>query len=261
MSLLKSEIISSLSYNALPAIKENSNVPVDFHDDLAYLRRLLQKHSVPSSVGVRLVHKHFDTVDGEIMVFRTVEVPSVGTVQIMGPMQSHHGNHVRGLNYFVDHNGDLQAYEYTTSKGPNMSEYQTFLDEFAQFIVNRGLQMKWGLKVGGSGTDEEMGFSEFEVPEKRSTLMIPDGIGLPPFEYESDVVTDWYAAGVKPLALSRCTKTRSGQHHSTGGNCKSTRSGKHYQSKHAVDGLFLAGEKLETGSPIYNVVRTAIAVM
>lgn len=73
MALLKDTFISPSVYSSLPHITDVSNVPTDHLSDLADLRTLLAKHNVPSGVSVRLIHKHFDAMDSEVMAFKQVE--------------------------------------------------------------------------------------------------------------------------------------------------------------------------------------------
>lgn len=122
-------------------------MPKIHRNDLDDLRHLLQKHNVPDVICVRLIHKHVDALDDEVMVLRAIPVSPHGIIQIMGPMSPKCTTTFRGLNYIVNDDGEFQTYEYTTAEGPDMSNYSA-LKEFSQIIVERGLQRKWGLKIG-----------------------------------------------------------------------------------------------------------------
>lgn len=75
MATLHNTLVSSFIYNALPLISEVDAAVDSQSRDFEDLRALLQKHNVPKSVSIRLLHKHFDTKDGEVMVFENVPVP------------------------------------------------------------------------------------------------------------------------------------------------------------------------------------------
>lgn len=261
MSSLKDIFISSAIYNSLPYITDSAEVPTTHQKDLDDLRSLLDKHAMPAAVCLRLIHKHFDTSDDEVMVFRTIPVPHHGHIQIMGPMKFEQASPLHGMNYFVNQDGELQAYEYTTDDALDVSAYEEFFSEFRDLIIERGLQRKWGLKIGREG--EEAGYTEFEVAEKRSTIMVPLGIAVPEYEYEVTVTTDWPAKNVPPKVKCRhCHHCKHCTH------CRKTKRGGHGQGRKVKAGgegdsedLYLAGEILEFGTPIYTILDTAIMAM
>jgi hypothetical protein len=165
---------------------------------------------------------------------------------------------LRGLNYAVNEDGELQAYEYTTAEGPDMSNHGAFLKEFTKLIVERGLHRKWGLKTGLA--EDKGGWTEFEFPGKRSTLTIPQGISLPPFEYDFSVTTDWDVAGwdVDGGPSTRCCNHSNRFGHGSHGGWWTIPTTPDGSEGHD---LYFAGEKLEFGTPIHSVVRTAIMGM
>ena len=62
-------------------VHDVANVPSNHSEDLEDLRMLLVKHSVPKNVCIRLIHKHFDTYEREVMVFDKITLPAHGTVR------------------------------------------------------------------------------------------------------------------------------------------------------------------------------------
>lgn len=240
MSALK--FMSSMAYNTLPHIYEVHDVPILFRKDLDDLRALLRKHKLPAVVSIRLIHKHFDTVDDEVMVIRTISVPPQVDIRVMGPMTPQRAPPLRGIHYLVDEEGQLQSYEYTTSSGPDISGYETFLAEFCDIIIERGLQRKWGLGVGVEG--DRTDWNEFEVPSKRSTLMIPRSVVLPAYDYQLAVVTDWAA------------ESEHGNYY-----CEADSSGMHQLIRYDQGQLCFAGKKLEYSSSIYSILSAAIIAM
>lgn len=150
------------TYNSLPLIKEVANVPSDNSEDLEDLRKLLTKHNVPKDVSIRLIHKHFDTENGEVMMFDKVALPDYGTVQIMQPVLPSSSRQLRGIHYFVNGEGSLQAYEYATYDVPDMSKFASFLEEFCRAVSERNLQCKFGLKLKVEDELDRMSWTEFE---------------------------------------------------------------------------------------------------
>ena len=193
MTSLKGDFVSAAVYNSLPHIHEVSNVPESNSNDLEALRALLVEHSVPKNVSVRLIHKHFDVEGGEIMVIKSVAVPLHGNVQVMRPTEAAGASRLRGLHYFVSNDGLLHAYEYAPSAAPDMSKFEPFVAAFCRAVRERGLQHKFGLKLNSDHDLEPSGWTEFEFPEERSTIMIPNGMPTPQREYEISVSTEWHA--------------------------------------------------------------------
>lgn len=111
MASIKDNFVSPAVYNHLPHIADVANVPKDDAKDIADLRALLAKHNLPNGVAIRLIHKHFDLHDGEIMAFKEVTAKPFGNVLVMRPVASAATLQAHGLNYFVDDAGQLQAYE------------------------------------------------------------------------------------------------------------------------------------------------------
>ncbi|KAI8716984.1 hypothetical protein NCS52_00993400 [Fusarium sp. LHS14.1] len=192
MAAIKNTFVSSATYNALPTILEVSHVPENHQKDLEDLRVLLAKHGVPSGVSIRLIHKHYDAEEGEVMAFKRLTIPSHGQVRVMRPESAPDASKLKGLHYFVDDDGSLQAYEYTTPDGVvDLSGYQPFVREFCGLVMERGLHQKFGLKLGSSKDD--ISSTEFEFPAERSTVMIPEGLPVPEGAFDVNITTEWGA--------------------------------------------------------------------
>ncbi|KAK9437934.1 hypothetical protein VB005_08939 [Metarhizium brunneum] len=136
-----------MTYNSLPLISQVAEAPELYARDLQDLRELLQKHTVPRGVSIRLIHKHFDTADSEAMVFDRVTILGLRVAQIMKPIVPTENSQLRGIHFFVGENASLQAYEYSNYKVPDMSNYGSFLAEFCTIISERRLQRTFGLKL------------------------------------------------------------------------------------------------------------------
>jgi hypothetical protein len=256
MSRITETAISAASYNSLPLIEEMAKIPETDRKNLDDLRSLLRKHNVPDVVCVRLIHKHFDALDSEIMVLRTIPAPPHGVIQIMGPAKTQTLDGLRGLNYRVNDSGQFEPYEYTTSAGTDLSSHASFLEEFAQIVKERGLQNTWGLKIGLE--EDKGGWTEFEYPDKRSTMCVPQGISLPPVEFSFTVTTDWYGGG-KPV--SRCWHCGHCGHCDHCGHCG------HggwwaLQEEGSKDNVLYFGEtRLGSENPDHGFIKTAIMAM
>jgi len=241
MAYLKDSLVPAALYNSLPHINEVSDVPEKYSKDLEDLRALLSKHNLPKGVFIRLIHKHYDLKEGESMAFSKVDVPLQGTVTVMHPTNPSETSKLRGVHFFVDEQGCLQAYEYSTTEGPNISNYRSFLEEFCRIVSERGLQMKYGLKL--QVDPDEHGWTEFEFPSKRSTIMIPEGMPIPDGKYDLNVVTEW---GFLP--------TKRDCYH-CGHICWHC---VHVDSHET--GVYLGAQKVEPGTPIWGIVNAVIAV-
>jgi len=259
MSSLKVGFASPATYNSLPHIRDVAGVLKVNSNDLDFLRAILGKHKVPDGVCIRLVHKHFDIVGDEVVVFQDTDLPDHGVVRLMRPIKLNGALQLRGINYFVDGDGQLQSYEYTTSEGPDMSGYTAFFDEFCRVVTQRGLQHKLGLKLGLG--KEKTGWTEFEFPKKRATIMIPKRIPLPEVDYDIHVTTEWDATRSNDCECIHC-----GHNDCAHSDCNHCGHNDCYHSdcihcSHGDDSneteLFLGGKKLEPGWPIHSLVLAA----
>ena len=125
MATLKDTFISSAIYNSLPSIGEVSVVLISHRQDSRDLCALIQEWGLPSTVSLRLVHKHFKTLDDEVMVSKVIGIPTVGKVQIMGPMNTRQVSQLHGLNYLVDEHGQLHT-NTLLLRGPTFRNTECF---------------------------------------------------------------------------------------------------------------------------------------
>lgn len=124
MALLKDDFLPSSSYNSLPNIRDVANVPETHSEGLNHLQSLLDKYDLSAKVCIKLVHIHFKLLEGEIMAFGDVNVQPYGPIHILGPTKPGLTSKFYGSHYLVDDSGQLQAWEYMTTKGPDMSKHQ-----------------------------------------------------------------------------------------------------------------------------------------
>jgi hypothetical protein len=191
------DFIPSDLYNALPSIRDVSAGPTDHKKDCVDLCGLLTKIGLADRVSIRLIHRHFNTNFGEIMVVKIKKDPDYGTLKIMEPVKVCEGLDCGPAHYFVDNEGNLRAYEYFTEAGDlDFPRYGSFVQEFTRMVIQRGLQKKWALSTG---LGERGHYQEHEFATKRSTIMFPVETETPIPEGYSPIVTDWntYKLGVR----------------------------------------------------------------
>ncbi|KGQ06988.1 hypothetical protein BBAD15_g7713 [Beauveria bassiana D1-5] len=212
MTILLDTLVSPEAYNALPLISEVAAAPDAQSQHLEHLRELLHKHKVPKGVSVRLLHKHFNTNDGEVMMFQNVPVSNHGHVKIMKPVVPERSSQPRGIHFFVTDDATLQAYEYAMTNVPDMGDFQDFLSEFCRVVIERGLQRTFGLKLLCEEEEEHTGWTEFELNSERGTVMFPRGMPMPTGESDFTVTTEWEGtakdAATPSKHSSACSHTR-----------------------------------------------------
>lgn len=244
-------LIPNSVYNDLPHISVVAEAPSVHASDLAALREILGKHGSPQGVTIRLVHKHFDTLPGEVMIFEQFDVPDFGTVKTMKPIVPATTLDVRGVNFFVTDEGNLQAYEYAPSDGaaPNMSLPQSFIKEFCQAVLQNNLQHVFGLRLASEDKLDKVNWTEYELGAHRSTIMLQDSMPTPPGKIDYTTNTEWQA---KLPQERKCG-------HGVNALCKHCKS---HWSLHDIEGgsIYLSGEKLIPDTPIFNLVRSVSAL-
>lgn len=203
----------------------------------------------------------------------------------MRPVDSPDTSRLRGVNYYVDKDGSLQAYEYTESEVLDISKYATFITEFCDLVVKRGLQHKLGLKLKSDW--EITNWTEFEFPCERSTLIIPKGMPIPEGEFGISVNTEWGAKGSSDGLgdpQGRCSDhdpscthceghcvSHCRNHHTAAcishcdyhckSHCKHCETECHKELPRPNDDeWYLGGQKIEPGTPVHDLVTAVIKV-
>ncbi|PKK46972.1 hypothetical protein CI102_10341 [Trichoderma harzianum] len=195
MSLIKDDFLPSEAHNSLPYIIDNENVPHDNNQDITDLVSLFRKHQLPQGFCVKLVHKHFDTEGDEVMVSRDITVPTQGP-------------------------------------GSDLHQYDDFFKELSSLVVERGLQKKLGLTID-DGEVHSRKWTEFEVPEKRGTIMIPQDVGgIEGLGLGTPLITEWSPISDNPLCVY----------------CWG------YGVSRETNDWFLSGKKMIVGSPLQLIV-------
>jgi hypothetical protein len=131
-TILIETFVPSSIYNSLPH-QGCCQCPTNHLEDLEDVRKVFAKHNIPNDVSIRLIHKHFNTRDGEVMTFEDVVLAGYGIVLTMKPVVPSCSQQLRGTHYFVNDEGSLQAYEYANCDVPDMAKFAFFREEFAPF--------------------------------------------------------------------------------------------------------------------------------
>jgi hypothetical protein len=115
-----------------------------------------------------LIHKHFDVNDGEIPVFRVINVQGICTAILMGPVRDNNSlGPVFGKNFLLDPEGAIVPFEYTTSPCEAPSEYPGLVEEFARELLVSNAANVFGLCTDPRGAEP---YTEFELPESRCAI-------------------------------------------------------------------------------------------
>ena len=260
MGAVKNTYPSASFYNHLPFIHDMGSVAEACAEDLSYLRNLLDKHHMPTSVCVKLIHIHFHLNDGEILALRELNASSYGKIPFMEPTTPEVAAKLYGCNYIVDDSGDLQVFEYTTVEGgPDLDTHPAFVAEFCAAVVQRGVQHKFGLAIN-CGAAARGSWMELDFPEKRATFLLPAHVPLPQNDrlVFKSTITKFMSLGAKSEGSEGTGNTHIHVEHTWG-------SGKTLDGEEVVDGLstkdglHLTGIPLEPGTPFYTVASAISA--
>lgn len=251
MVLLKNDFIASSVYNRLPFINDVHNEPDERLDELRDLKQILSKHKIPDTICIKLLHIHFELLDGEVMAFKNVDVPPHGEIETLGPHKVTPALELTGCHFFVDTDGNLQAFEYMQGEGPDMSAHQDFLAEYCRIITERGLQRVFGLSLRPD-EQEQASWTELEYPQKRMTFNVPGGISLPDIPWIYVVTTRWSGEIVD-------VPTSHGHHIHHAHIPKTMRKCKAVGGPAPVDeGLWFGGTVLDVGTPFQQIYSSVI---
>jgi hypothetical protein len=257
---MASAIVSPEMYNSLNYVGRVSKAHIEQSDALLALQSLLVSYNVPAGVAIRLVHKHYDLEENEMMVHNLYQTPK-GAVKVMRPVKVLDGLKFIPIFFFVDDDQSLQPYEYTTDEVelPNLAELQPFLDDFSRTALDFNVQRIFGLKLMRE-TSASGSSTEFEFPEKRSTITIPEGMPMPAVGADWDtVMTQWAPSPAGPRINSYgCSHTSVCTHC---GNHKPTQA-EHSRHEHSVPGaeFILGGQGVFKGSALHEVVAAVVEV-
>lgn len=236
MATLTDTLVSSSIYNSLPNIEEVQDVPSTNSSDLADLRAFLTKHKVPLGISIRLIHKNYDVNDGEVMGFEDVAVPEYGSVKVMHPIKLPIASSLHGIHFFVDEKGSLQAYEYSSLP--------------ARLLSGRcGARITDEVWTQAADQPDKAEYMESEYPEKRSTVMIPEGLPRPEGDFAFEVTTEW-GGDSQPVEQPSLICSHPVQ------SCSHTRK---FDSAEDLK-FYLGPQKIEPGTPVWAILSAVTEV-
>lgn len=137
-SLIETSLISSNDFNKIFDIHDQGQLEPD---TLKAIGAIFQAHDVTDKFGLQLLHRHYQIPEDSIAV--TTQIGGSIAVTKITPVGNVDTTAIRGQLYFLNDNGNFQAYEY--EYGPAISFPSAFLVDLAAFIKQYGLQSKVAL--------------------------------------------------------------------------------------------------------------------
>ncbi|KAM4064393.1 hypothetical protein HRG_006207 [Hirsutella rhossiliensis] len=241
----------------------------------AILLGIIAAHGLVDKFSIHLVHKHFDLPEGRVMVYETVQGKSHGDFILCSPRIPQKTPNMRGLYFKTALDGTMFAYEFTTDPGMDLSAHVDFVARFAAAVLQLGVQDIFALTALSVCPTDKI-FTEFELGQVGSTVLVADNSWLPSQDVETATTTDWlatanyvqYAGGSVPGIIQlKCMKTRTHKHYNV--SCSTTRAGTHMG--HAPDPfagqpsqgtvLNINGKVLQEGTEGYAIVSQALQMI
>ncbi|KAG7103872.1 hypothetical protein HYQ45_018641 [Verticillium longisporum] len=154
------------SYNGLKSDEDQPPVEDQHIQDLA---ALFVRHRAEKTLGIHLIHGHFQIPEGTVMVgtkFQDPDMRWAKATDIKKLKQSSVYGHI-----FVLVNGGLCAYEFQDGPLPDLSNVgHGFLAEFSCYITSNNLAGLIGLQVIGGAPCRHV--SMFELVLNQGTIML-----------------------------------------------------------------------------------------
>lgn len=177
--------LPAAEYNLLPHINDLRDAAAHAH-----LWGLIAVEDLCEIFSIHLIHKHFDMVEDRIMVCETVKGCDQQPFVVSCPHKVERCD-PRGLQPIASLDGPIQAYEYTTDEGADLSEHADFVSRFSRTLIDLGFEKIFALTA--KKINEEI-MTEFELGDLRSTALVHDASWLPDaVESEESTTTDWNA--------------------------------------------------------------------
>lgn len=267
--------LPSAEYNKLPHIDNMADAAANNYKAHAILLGIIAAHGLADKFSIHLVHKHFDLPEGRVMVYETVSGKGHGDFLLCSPRNPQKTPNMRGLYFKAALDGTMVAYEFTTNLGIDLSAHEEFVATFAAAVLDLGVQDIFALTALSICPKDKV-FTEFELAQVRSTVLVSDASWLPARDVETSTITDWlatahyaqYAEGLVPGIIQlKCTTTRTGNHYNV--TCSTTRNGTHLG--HAPDPLAsqppqdnvynINGEDLPEGTEGHAIISHALQLV
>ncbi|KAI0409823.1 hypothetical protein F4802DRAFT_592707 [Xylaria palmicola] len=267
--------LPSAVYNKLPHIDDMADAAAKDPKAHAILLGIIAAQGLADKFSVHLVHKHFDLPEGRVMVYETVNGKSHGDFILCSPRIPQKTPGMRGLYFKAALDGNMIAYEFTTDPGTDLSAHEDFVAKFAAAVLELGVQDVFAL-TAVTICPKETVFTEFELGQVLSTVLVTDSSWLPAQDVAKATNTDWlatteyaqYTDGLVPgIVQLKCTETRSKRHYNF--TCSRTRSGRHLgHTPTPVAGeppqdnvLHINGEVLQEGTEGHAIISCALRMI
>jgi hypothetical protein len=157
-------LMTAKQYNKIKLITPTP--PFD-NDTIAKAGEIFRRHSMTDRYSALYVHRHWDMPDNSI----AFQVNPSDDVEItkFTPLDSLSASEIAGTAFKLNETGNFQAFEYSASVGqPTFSS--SFLEEYAQFIIQRGLQDRLGIAAISA---ENTTTQEINVPDEKLSIVFP----------------------------------------------------------------------------------------
>ncbi|KAF2155857.1 hypothetical protein K461DRAFT_265341 [Myriangium duriaei CBS 260.36] len=179
------------SYNQLPHIDDMSDVATQHCHAHVLLLKLITSHGLSDKFSVHLIHKHFDLLQGRVMVYESVQEKHLPDFTLCCPRRPEQVTDLRGLYFRATHDGKMAAYEYTTEPADDISAHADFVAAFAHTVLSLGVHNVFALTV--QGTHQGL-LTEFEMTDLQSTVLVDNAeVSLPVAADQTSTSTDWVA--------------------------------------------------------------------
>ncbi|KAI1159533.1 hypothetical protein F5B18DRAFT_655568 [Nemania serpens] len=272
--------LPSAEYNKLPNIDKMADAAANNAKAHAILLGVIAAHGLADKFSVHLTHKHFDLPEGRVMVYEMVKGKSHEDFILCSPRIPQKTPNMRGLYFKAALDGNMIAYEFTTNPGMDLSDHKDFVAKFATAVLELGVQDVFALTALSICPKEKV-FTEFELGQVLSTVLVANSSWLPAQDVAGTTNTDWlatadyaqYADGLVPGIIQlKCTDTRpkptqSRKHFNF--TCSTTRTGKHLGHAPASfvgqppqdNVLRINGEVLPEGTEGHAIVSRALQMI
>lgn len=271
---LQEDPFPSALYNMIPHIDDMKDAAANNAKAHAILLGIIAAHGLAEKFSVHLLHKHFNIIQGQVMVYETIKGKNHGDFILCSPRVPQKCPNMRGLYFKAAPDGNMIAYEFTTEPGADLSAYEDFVLEFAKVVMKLRVQDIFALTALSICPQDKV-LTEFEMGNVSSTVLVFDANWLPAQDVGVATSTDWlatmdyaqYADGSVPGIIQlKCLITKSTAHYNF--TCSTTRSGRHLGhadpfSREPPQDLVLSinGEVLQEDTEPYAIVSHALKMI
>ncbi|KAF4989597.1 hypothetical protein FGRMN_9004 [Fusarium graminum] len=175
MAMLSTDTLPTSVYNSLPTDR------TPFNDEtMRELAAIFSAYSVGDSVGLSILHRHYQLDDGTAMVHDGLKCRSV-------QIDDEDKTKLEGQSFFVHEDG-FQAYEFCVGESPLQLNLK-FLNHLQEYILSANLQRRVALT---RISPEYKMLLEYEQPQFQGCIRVQGDCA----DVQSGDVTTWKFDGV-----------------------------------------------------------------